>query len=601
MIKASQQLCRSQGDNLYRRFIRLRPLSNNPDRNYHNGVGACANSVGIHQPYSWGTPLTRVVAFASSTCSSSTTTSRPFSSTAVAPAFAPSSSDGSRNHDEEILNLVRDGKGSEIFQALNDILIQEKTQLRLETFHKIATEIVMSRNNPNIGFAAEELLSILMDFHNARRLADAAEPDVKIFNLAMSAWVRSGHAEADRRAECILDEVEALSQKGILTIQPDAIMYTSVMKVYAIQGKVKESQAILDRMWLACKEHDNESARPNVITMSTMMDAHARSGSKMAGVNAEACLNEMIDQYYSGSLECLPNTVAYNTVIKAYANAGDPKGAHALLDRMYKAYKDGIAVDAQPNRRSFGTVLHAYSQSLVEDGAKMAEDILNRMVELHDKGELTEQPDVSAYWNVISAYAKVGNAQEAMRVFERMLMDYENGNPTAEPNFNCCNALLEAWSKSDDNNAGGQAEAVLSLMIDLHASHNLKVKPDVDSYNFVINAWAEQGNAERANMVFERMAEDFKNGNKMAKPNITSFKTLLKAWAVSMAPTAGAAADVILNLIQKFNVRPDRDTYDIAIMCWESSRDVPKAQQRLRELRGVMKKHSRIRYFPRKS
>jgi pentatricopeptide repeat protein len=57
------------------------------------------------------------------------------------------------------------------------------------------------------------------------------------------------------------------------------------------------------------------------------------------------------------------------------------------------------------------------------------------------------------------------------------------------------------------------------------------MKPGVITYSSVINAHAQQGNAERAEALWEEMYLDFMNGNESAKPNIQSLNIVLDAWS----------------------------------------------------------------------
>ena len=63
-------------------------------------------------------------------------------------------------------------------------------------------------------------------------------------------------------------------------------------------------------------------------------------------------------------------------------------------------------------------------------------------------------------------------------------------------------------------------------------------RPDTIIYSTVINAWAKQGNALRAEAMLERMTNDYKSGNQNAKPNLRTFNSLMDAWAKSTSPEA---------------------------------------------------------------
>jgi pentatricopeptide repeat protein len=305
---------------------------------------------------------------------------------------ATSSSPKEENtNDQNIRNYLRSGKFGKIKDLMVHIFHQEPEEiLKCGQFYDILSDI-SSSTHYKAGLEAETFLTIMMEFHHANRLD--REPDTSLFALAIRAWMHSGHTSSGKRAEKILKEMEGLvATRELQNLQVDVVIYTSVLRAYGLQGKVKQARAIWDRM-LAAYQNGNQRARPNLISVSTLLDAHARSGSTFAGKNAEKCLEEMIGLYQSGILEDMPNEYCMGAVIDAYAKSGDPRGAEAILEKMCKDYMErssgggggNHSPPPQPNLFCFKTVLQAHAAgNHASDGATHAEQILKLMIELNE-------------------------------------------------------------------------------------------------------------------------------------------------------------------------------------------------------------------------
>jgi pentatricopeptide repeat protein len=72
----------------------------------------------------------------------------------------------------------------------------------------------------------------------------------------------------------------------------NTLLYTTVMRGYAIHGNLHGVQRMLDHME-AEFQNGNKGAQPSQYSWATLIDAHAQSGSKEAGKNAQECLYRM--------------------------------------------------------------------------------------------------------------------------------------------------------------------------------------------------------------------------------------------------------------------------------------------------------------------
>ncbi|MEO0910272.1 MAG: hypothetical protein AAFX96_08000, partial [Pseudomonadota bacterium] len=87
-------------------------------------------------------------------------------------------------------------------------------------------------------------------------------------------------------------------------------------------------------------------------------------------------------------------------------------------------------------------------------------------------------------------------------------------------------------------------------MDDLYRAGNMGVKPDVYTYNTLINAHAkssEKGSALRAEHVLQVMKQRYKDGDKDFKANTRSHTSVIDAIAKSGEKHAARRAEQILN------------------------------------------------------
>ena len=133
--------------------------------------------------------------------------------------------------------------------------------------------------------------------------------------------------------------------------------------------------------------------------------------------------------------------------------------------------------------------------------------------------------------------------------------------PNAEkirPDIISYNAVINAWAKSRERNAARRAEAILRHMDRIHEDGSSDVAPDVTSYTSVINAWARSGDpdsADRAMSILRRMEEISSSGgaggeegegegmggrgtNPGARPNVLTYNAVCDC----LAKSAGGGA-----------------------------------------------------------
>ena len=172
---------------------------------------------------------------------------------------------------------------------------------------------------------------------------------------------------------------------------------------------------------------------PDVITYSTVISAYAACLDQPFGVTAARKLLTEMEDLVARELDddevshgggggggggrhphgFQPNTLTYNALLQAHANAGDATSAEGLLESMISLHSSSLDNDGgggvfrhlRPTTRTFNVVLNALAKGDGGDGGVWASKILNRLVELGaDKDG--PRPDVITYNTVLSAWSR---------------------------------------------------------------------------------------------------------------------------------------------------------------------------------------------------
>jgi pentatricopeptide repeat protein len=325
------------------------------------------------------------------------------------------------------------------------------------------------RGNPNAAERAEALLEKM-------KASSKVPVHARTYATVLGIWTRSrSKNEAAKRSLALLQEMEDLYlQNGHKHCQPDAICYQAVIGILTkAQLPAHHAEQVWERM-------QNIGHIPNLLTCNSVLNCLAKSGHPLAGKRAQAILKKM---------SVAPDVVSYNTVLQAYARAGDADSCLEILEQLMQDSntKNGI----RPNTRTFTGVLAALSRSGSPTAAEQSEALLIRMQDLYDASD--------------------------------------NYKYDTKPNIFAYNSVLNCWARrSQDPGAGVRAEKILHCMKELDLAGDIDVKPNIVSYNTVLHAYASGGGADAVARSHALVQEMMQSGDPQLAPNESTYNTLLK-------------------------------------------------------------------------
>ena len=232
------------------------------------------------------------------------------------------------------------------------------------------------------------------------------------------------------------------------------------------------------------------------------------------------------------ALECQglrPDLEALNAVANACGRAGRAAEAEAILRRL-KQGPDNL----RPNSSSYAAVVGAY--------ARVGDALAARRV-FGEMGAAGVVPNRFVYCALITALGRAGCWREALEELQRM--DREGPAPDSAT----YNAAIDALGR------GGQWELAWALFSRMR-QHGVEFR--VDTYNALIMACQRSGAWERALEVFQRLKSRRGYGHRPFRPDAYTFNAALAACARGHCREQ---AEEIFEEMQRFGARPSVHTY----------------------------------------
>jgi pentatricopeptide repeat protein len=300
--------------------------------------------------------------------------------------------------------------------------------------------------NARLGQArqSEDVLKRMVD--RCRELGEECEcaPDLYSYNMLLDAWAKSTEPGRGKRAEDILETLDAKSKSGEFQWKPDVRTYSA-----AINAVVHSREAnAIGRAESILAQAESRGIDPDAYLHSSLLDAYAMSTAIGSAEKAEDLLEKL-------ETEGVANAVAYNTVLKAWKSRKDDTAidrAESLVKRMeLRGLADTI---------SYCTLIALYANKGNIASAERAEEILNGMQKagstpnaqtlnsgkkscasfmLHQALQLIYTHNCL---EVMNAWIRCGKIQRAEQILEQLESSYYDGERVVVPNVVAYSTLM---------------------------------------------------------------------------------------------------------------------------------------------------------------
>ncbi|EED90298.1 predicted protein [Thalassiosira pseudonana CCMP1335] len=330
------------------------------------------------------------------------------------------------------------------------------------SYNSVITAWARSRERGTSAKKAEELLRRMYEFYNEEEDGEDLKPDARSFNAVINAVARSRDKDCADRAKFLLDEMGRLYEEGDTDLVPDALTFGAIINAYANSmeegssdkaaqllmhmeslyqlgfdkakpttfvynacincfakdpiisnsgrmGKggamngAEKAELLLGSMERRYEEERDHRVKPDCISYSTVINAHANSVTPQSGINADVILRRMISQYLLGDTKCKPNAISFTAAIKAHSAA-----INATLSSSLESDESGENITTQSS--------HVKQQ--IEASASRCEDLLQQLCLLYRSpgNDRTLKPTSVTFELVLGALAQAGDKDGVERV-----------------------------------------------------------------------------------------------------------------------------------------------------------------------------------------
>eukprot|EP00850_Spirogloea_muscicola_P023260 SM000342S12976 [mRNA] locus=s342:58271:70155:- [translate_table: standard] len=305
------------------------------------------------------------------------------------------------------------------------------------------------------------------------------KPKQRICSMLLAGFAKSNPTEA----------FSMFSEMVSWGVEPDVVMYNSLVSAACYQGDVDHAIALLSVM-------RQRNISPSYRTYTTILSSMVQRG------YMERAMSWLHKMRLAG---CQPSHVTFNIIINGHACRAQMNEAEDVMRQMKQA---GL----RPNIRTFTILLCGYADS---------GDYVSAFKCLEAVKAAGLQADVTFYGALIKANCRAGRLQAASLLLDEMV---ETG---VRPNERIFTTIINGWALRGDV---WEAEEAMSKM------RHFKLTPDVHTYTSLLNAACKAGDMERAEEVMAEMeaAE--------VPANQTTFATLIHGWASALHPEKALAS-----------------------------------------------------------
>jgi len=288
----------------------------------------------------------------------------------------------------------------------------------------------------------------------------------------------------------------------------------------------------------------------------------------------------------------------FHFLMDAWAFSGEEDSvdqAVSLLNRMEELSQEVGSMTShliRPDVRSYTKVINAIARSAQPSSGEMAENILKKMEEKCLAGEnWALRPNTHTYTAAAEAHANSGvpgSAQSAEEICNVMLLKFEGGDADVRPTARCFNAAISAYAKSAEEGAADRAQYLFDRMEETYKETGMEdVKPNRFNYNSLISAWAncvEVGSAHQAEFVLAKMEDQHQqmslhgNTDDSCKPTTISYNSVIDAYAKSGEEGSEEKAEQLLRRMEQLylsgenrDAKPNVRSFNSVINAWAKS------------------------------
>jgi len=443
-------------------------------------------------------------------------------------------------HDEGKFNQL-----TEVLGRINALLIEMEAasndyyaEIRIEAYDEALKAYANAIVVPDSEIEAHRILRRIIQLHTEEGHDDII-PNTVMFNTVITALLRRGSIDSYSESLHLLKEQERLHSDGIPSCKPSIFVYRALLA--ANSDNSSEASSLLERMSLIYESNVvdvlHEKSGANSVEFNEIIELWSEVDDKSKAAEwAETMLLRIANDIYEKSARCQASTLIlrtknFNSVIKAWLEAGNIHQAESILDEMERLNSHHMLRDLKPDILSFHSVMKGWIDiNRVECGDRV-ELLLRRMV----VNKL--RPTVLSYKLVLDAHIKSSRRgvgiSKAEKVLKLMYSKAGASERCMRPNTKLANILLQAWSQSHFEKKSIRARSLLDWMKKESSNGNIYMNPNFASYTSVMSSCVrssrdltEQEKKKNFQILLETFEELAKH--RTIQPSRISYRIMMK-------------------------------------------------------------------------
>ena len=237
------------------------------------------------------------------------------------------------------------------------------------------------------------------------RSCSLVQPDSKTFNILLdAAKYISDPKEGVLFAESFLEKLLQVSEQQPSLHLVDMVTFSTVMNLWVqkksgLQQGPQKAQDLLDHLQMIYSQQGWEDLQPNSVVYTTVIHGWARAGNASKATHV---LQQQLQDYEHGNVEAKPDSHTFNAVLHAWAKSRVELHDHHKNDKAPHHQAEQVvaqmrAYHCPPDSYSFTSLLTCWANSKHVRAAEKTEGILRDMLELVESGETRIRPNIVAY------------------------------------------------------------------------------------------------------------------------------------------------------------------------------------------------------------
>lgn len=433
------------------------------------------------------------------------------------------------------------------------------------------------------------------------------EPNLALYISLLCCWANPHFdSEAMQNAKFIVQDLNNRHKKMLPwnSLQPNMTFYNAWMGVVRSQFGCTQvtlsGEAGLIVKHMEQQSMDNPTVAPDTSVYNFLVDACLSDGSLVGVERGEKTLIKMMEvsTAVSSSKRLSPNGRSFASIIRAWKKF-DTSKAEYWLDKMEERFIPASTLFEE-------LILQCCEETKVQPApkrrqqAERAKRLLNRMSELRKvTSNQNLQPDRSLYSNAIEAWERCDVDEQTESEINK-LRDSQN------------DLLYDNTSDKGGQRQFNSDKDVFQAMVEFGGSFNGNYQPDADTYIFnrIIGhiAKTEKVNAGQiAEEIFVYMLEQkyINNADVKLRPDLITFNSVLLAWSRSSHPEAAIRAHAFLDNLKGLHeggmlleVHADRISYNTVISAYQRHGAPEEAERVFNSLQNMYESTQDKNYLP---